>query len=108
MLIVTGFLLFWNKRISRATICKIYNNRIEFDCKFWIIDKHRVIKFKDFGDIVGKQEFLQKRFNIGDILIYTKRPNLLTTGIEVKNVPNFKETFAKTREIIGEKTDKEV
>ncbi len=57
---------------------------------------------------MGKQEFLQKWFDLGDILIYTTRPNLLTTGIEVKNVKNYKETLAKVKEIIQDKTGKEV
>ena len=47
------------------------------------------------------QTFIQKMFDFGDVYIYAKKGNLLTTGIEVKNVANLKENIEKINEIIG-------
>lgn len=103
LLITIGFLLFWNKRISRATICKFYAKKINFKCKFWIIDKEREISYRNLDSINKEQTLLQRIFDFGDLYIYAKKGNLLTTGIEVKNVPNFKETYEKIDELIVEK-----
>jgi hypothetical protein len=44
-------------------------------------------------------------FDYGDVYIYAKKGNLfrnlLTTGIEIKNVANLKENIEKINEIIG-------
>lgn len=103
LLLLVGFLLFWNKRISRATTCKFYSKKIDFKCNFWIIDRHREILYKNLDSINKEQTFLQKIFNLGNIYIYAKKGNLLTTGIEIKNVPNFKETYEKINQIIEDK-----
>ncbi|MGN1298971.1 MAG: PH domain-containing protein [Candidatus Scatovivens sp.] len=103
MVIVIGFLLFWNKRISKATSCKFDNKKIEFKCKFWIIDRQRTIFYKDLDSIRKEQSVLQRIFNLGNIYIYAKKGNLLTTGIEIVNVPNFKENLEKINAIVEEK-----
>lgn len=104
LLIVTlGFILFWNKRISKATVCKFYSTKIDFKCKFWFIDTKREILYKNLDSTNKEQTFWQKRFDLGDLYIYAKKGNLLTTGIQVKNVPNFKETYEKINELICEK-----
>lgn len=103
LLFTVGFLLFWNKRISRATTCKFYSRKIDFKCKFWIIDRQREILYKNLDSVNKEQTFLQKIFDLGNIYIYAKKGNLLTTGIEIKNVPNFKKTYEKINELIEEK-----
>ena len=47
LILTLGFILFWNKRISKATTCKFYNTKIDFKCKFWIIDRQREIQYKN-------------------------------------------------------------
>lgn len=103
LLIIIGFLLFWNKRISKATTCKFSEEKVEYKCKFWIIDRQREILYKDLDSINKEQTFLQKMFNLGNIYIYAKKGNLLTTGIEIRNVHNFKETYERIDELIEEK-----
>ena len=103
LILALGFILFWNKRISKATICKFYNTKVNFKCKFGIIDTKREILYKNLESINKEQTFWQKRFDLGDIYIYAKKGILYTTGIEIKNVPNFKETYEKVNELIVEK-----
>lgn len=103
MILTLGFILFWNKRIAKATTCKFYNTKIEFKCKFGIIDTQREILYKNLENTNKEQTFWQKRFDLGDIYIYAKKGILYTTGIEIKNVPNFKETYEKINQLIEEK-----
>ena len=103
LLLIIGFLLFWNKRISKGTYCKFGPEKIEFKCKFWIIDRQREILYKDLDSVNKEQTLLQKIFDLGNIYIYAEKGNLLTTGIEIRNVYKFKETYEKVNELIEEK-----
>ena len=103
LILTLGFILFWNKRISKATKCKLYSTKIDFKCKFWIIDTKRQILYSNLDSINKDQTFWQKRFDLGDIYIYAKKGNLITTGIQLKNVSNFKETYEKINKFIDEK-----
>ena len=103
LIITIGFLLFWNKRISKGTYCKFGPEKIEFKCKFWIIDRQREILYKDLDSVNNEQTLLQKIFDLGNIYIYAEKGNLLTTGIEIRNVYKFKETYEKVNELIEEK-----
>lgn len=105
LIIVVGFLLFWNKRISKATVCKFGKNKIEYKCNFWFINNKREITYKNLDCIIPDQTLLQRIFDLGDICIYAKKGNLLTTGIQVKNIGKFKEKMQKINSLIEEKQE---
>lgn len=103
VILLLGFLLFWNKRMAKVTICKFNDKKIQFKSKFFSIDIKKEILYENLLCINKDQTFWQKRFDLGDIYIYAKKGNLITTGIQVKNVPNFKETYEKINKLIDEK-----
>ena len=69
LLLTISFLLFWNKRISKATVCKFYSKKIDFKCKFWIIDRQREILYKNFDSINKEQTFLQRIFDLSIMIL---------------------------------------
>lgn len=98
---VECLLLGYEKRKSKATKCKFYKNKVEYSCDFGLSKIERKINYKDLDTVNYNQTFVQKLFDFGDIYIYAKKGNLLTTGIEVKNVANLKENIIKINEIIN-------
>jgi len=100
LVVVECFLLIYEKRKSKATKCKFYKNKVEYSCNFGLTKVERKINYKDLDTVSYNQTFVQKLFNFGDVYIYAKKGNLLTTGIEVKNVSNLKENIEKINEII--------
>ena len=100
LLVVECFLLIWDKRKARATICKFYQNKVEYSCNFGLNKINRKINYKDLDAINYNQTFFQRIFDFGDIYIYAKKGNLLTTGIEIKNVANLKENIEKINQIV--------
>lgn len=102
LIVVEALILIFEKRKSKATKCKFYKNKVEFSCNFGLNKIERKINYKDLDTVQYNQTLIQKIFNFGDIYIYAKKGNLLTTGIEIKNVSDLKENFNKINEIIKE------
>ena len=99
--IIECLILIYEKRKAKATKCKFYKNKVEYSCNFGLSKVQRKINYKDLDTVNYNQTFIQKMFDFGDVYIYAKKGNLLTTGIEVKNVANLKENIEKINEIIG-------
>lgn len=100
LLIIECIILILEKRKAVATKCKFYINKVEYSCNFGLNKIDRKINYKDLDSINYNQTFIQKLFNFGDVYIYAKKGNLLTTGIEIKNVSNLKENIDKINEIV--------
>ena len=101
LVVIECLVLIYEKRKSKATKCKFYKNKVEYSCNFGLTKVERKINYKDLDTVNYNQTFIQKMFDFGDVYIYAKKGNLLTTGIEIKNVANLKENFEKINEIIG-------
>ena len=101
LIVIECLILIFEKRKAKATKCRFYKNKVEYSCDFGLNKVERKINYKDLDTVQYNQSFIQKLFNFGDIYIYAKKGNLLTTGIEVRNVANLKENFKKINEIIG-------
>lgn len=105
MLVILGFDLFWYKRVSKVTYCKFYSKKIEFKNNLGLVNKEKKMTYKNVDCVRKDQTWLQRFFGYGDVLIYPKTKNVLTNniltqGIQVKNVANVNEIIEKINEII--------
>ena len=103
LLVILGFLLFWDKRIARATSVTFYEKKIVYQFKFLFINQTKVIKYKDLKDIAYYQSFRQKKMGFGDICFYSKGiiQGLTIMVFQIKNVENVINTSQNIKEIIG-------
>ena len=86
--------------MAKATKCKFLKNHIEYQFKIGNIDRNRKLKYKNIDSIFKEQTLSQKICDFGTICIYADKGNLLTTGIQIKNVSNFKENYEKIKQTI--------
>lgn len=103
--IILGLLLFWDKRISKATKAVFYEKRVVYTFKFLFFDTVKEVKYENIKNItIFQQSMLQKRFGYGDICIYAKGsfPGVsLLNGFQVKNVENANETLNIISQLVG-------
>lgn len=103
-IVIFGFLLFWDKRIAKATSVTFYEKKVVYRFKFLFLDQTKVVKYKDLKDIAYYQTYRQKKMGLGDICFYAKGAipgATLLNGFQIKNVENVVETAQKIKEIIG-------
>ena len=92
-------LLLVSKRIAINTTCTFYDKKIVWKNK----DNVKLITYKDLKEVTYFQDFFQKRNNLGNIQFRPNKGIYLFNGFEMKNVPDFKETWLQINKIIKEK-----
>ena len=102
MILVFAFILILDKRFAMATKCSFNKKTINYEFKMGKIDRSRKLQYKHVNSLYKEQSLSQKICNLGNICIYADKGNLLTTGIQIKNIPNFKENYEKIKKIIEE------
>lgn len=101
-LIILGIVMFLAKRKAINTTCTFYEKKIVWKYK----DKRKTIAYVDIKEITYYQTRFQKLFDLADIQIRPEKGNYLINGFEIKNVPDFENTWKKIEEIIQSKKEK--
>ena len=57
------------------------------------------LKYVYIREIIKKQTFVQRWFNIGNIIMYSNAESGYTSGIALVNVENINEVYKKVKEI---------
>lgn len=103
-ILVMGFLLFWDKRVARATKAVFYEKKMVYTFKFLFFNTVKTVKYSDLADITYFQTFRQKRFGFGDLCVYARGAVPGTTifnGFQLKNVENVREVLETISQIVG-------
>ena len=107
LVVVIGFLLFWDKRIAMATKAVFYETKVVYTFKFLIFDTEKIVKYSNIRDIKIFRTFSQKRYGYGDICIYangTFPGATLLNGFQIKNVENVDETVRNIIDYVANAT----
>jgi hypothetical protein len=95
-LVITYLILKSRKKKAQNTTCTFYEKKILYKSN----GKEKIIEYKNVKDIGFYQTFSQKLFNIGDIRVYPEGGVLITSAINMENVKNVKEEYAKMSEVV--------
>lgn len=101
-LIVLGIALALSKKTAVNTVCTFYEKKIVWKNK----DKMKYLAYTDLKEITYFQSRSQKMFNLADVQFRPEKGNYLVNGFEIKNVPDFENTWKKIEEIIEAKKEK--
>lgn len=101
--IIVGVSLFIKKRIALGTKLYFYETKVVYSFDFLFIHKRKTLKYEEIKDIGYNQSFLQKKFNLGILFIFSKNSGFVFNGIRMNDVGNIKDTFMKISEVVGDK-----
>ena len=76
-----------------------YKTKVLFEDSFLNLAQKEV-KYKYIREVTMKQSFIQRWFNIGNIILYTNAETGMDNGINIKNVENVKQIYNKIKEIV--------
>ena len=100
-LIVMGLLLFLDKRIAMGTQATFYDKKIIYTFDLLFIHQNKVVKYSNITDIViFSQSIFQRKYDLGDICVYTKGFIPLAGGFYMKNVEAPKEVLQELAKIV--------
>ena len=78
----------------------LYKKKIVYKNNFmYLMEKD--INYKDVREVTMKQSFIQKFFNIGNIVIFTSAESGMSNGIEIINVENVEDVYKEIKSIIN-------
>ena len=107
MLVILLFILFiWgiSVLIQRAQYKKynydFYSTKVIYTDSFLNVTEKEV-KYKFVREIVYTQGFIQRFFNIGNIMLYTNAESGFMNGILIRSVENVKEVYDNVKDIIN-------
>jgi hypothetical protein len=98
-----------NKKNARKTYIAFYDTKIVFKGKMFFMDVERTMSYDEVKDIVFTQgtgwfeKFFQKMFKLGNIYVYPKKGNLISTGMQLEIVENIDEVMEKIKNVVGDK-----
>lgn len=101
-LIALGVALFLAKRRAINTTCIFYSKKVVLKYK----DRKKTLPYADLKEITYYQNFFQKLFKLADVQFRPEEGSYLINGFEIKNVPDFDNTWKKIEDIISSKKGK--
>jgi len=75
-----------------------YNDKVVFRDDF-LNTAEKELKYKHIKEIIKKQTFIQRIFNIGNVVMYSNAESGFSSGIALINIENVNDIYAKIREI---------
>ena len=88
-----------NKKQYDNRIYDFYKTKVVYGDNFLNISEKEV-KYKHIREATMRQTFMQRYFNIGDIILFTNAETGFANGIYIKNVANVQEIYKKIKSII--------
>ncbi len=77
-----------------------YETKVIFEDSFLNLSQKEV-KYKHIREVTMRQSFIQRWFNIGNIILYTNAETGIDNGISITNVENVHEIYKKIKEILN-------
>lgn len=106
-IIMTTLIL--SKKSAEGTYISFEENKVVYRRKFLLRDTREEMLYKDIKEISFQYDvgaftrFWQKHMNMGNIVIYPQKGNVLIYGIELTNVAPFDKLMVDIKNNIGDK-----
>lgn len=101
--LLVGINLFIKKRIAVGTKLYFYETKVVYCFDFLFIHKRNELKYEQIKDIGYNQTKLQKKFNLGVLIVFSKKSGFIFRGIRINDIANIEDTFKKIAQLVGDK-----
>ena len=91
MLLLLWAALAYNKRIAIDTVCTFFEDRVVWKKG----DNIKSLEYSELDDVTYYQTRKQRRYDLADVQFRPKKGTYIINGFEIKNVPEFAETWDK-------------
>ena len=89
-----------NKMQYNCYCYDFYNTKVIYRDSFLNLSEKEV-KYKNIKEVTMRQTFIQRIFNIGNIVLFTNAETGLGNGIFMVNIENVEDVYRKVKEIIN-------
>ena len=98
--IVVGIIVFFKSKQYKHLTYDFYATKVIFEDSFLNLAQKEV-KYKYIREVTMRQSFVQRWFNIGNIILYTNAETGVGNGIQIINVENVHDIYKKIKEIVN-------
>lgn len=95
---IWGIQVLINRKQYQSYTYDFYKTKVIYKDSFLNVSEKEV-KYKYIREITMRQTFIQRYFNIGNIILFTNAETGLGNGIFIKNVSNVQEIYKQVKEI---------
>ena len=100
MAIIIGISVFFKSKQYKHLTFEFYNTKVIFEDSFLNLAQKEV-KYKYIREVTMRQSFIQRWFNIGNIVLYTNAETGIGNGISIVNVENVKDIYNQIKTIVN-------
>jgi len=97
---IVGIMVFFKSRQYKHLSYDFYNTKVIFEDSFLNLAQKEV-KYKYIREVTMRQSFVQRWFNIGNIVLYTNAETGIGNGISIVNVENVHDIYKEIKEIVN-------
>lgn len=98
--VVTGIIVFFKSKQYKHLTYDFYNTKVIFEDSFLNLAQKEV-KYKYIREVTMRQSFVQRWFNIGNVILYTNAETGIGNGIQIINVENVHDVYKQIKEIVN-------
>lgn len=98
--IILGIKSAFNKKQYNSISYEFYKTKVVYRDSFLNLAEKEV-KYKDIKEVAMGQKFIQRFFNIGNIVLFTNAETGLGNGIFIKHVENVRSVYKEIKSIIN-------
>ena len=98
--IVVGIIVFIKSKQYKHLTYDFYATKVIFEDSFLNLAQKEV-KYKYIREVTMRQSFVQRWFNIGNIILYTNAETGVGNGIQIINVENVHDIYKEIKEIVN-------
>ena len=98
--VITGIIVFLKSKQYKHLTYDFYTTKVIFEDSFLNLAKKEV-KYKYIREVTMRQSFVQRWFNIGNIVLYTNAETGIGNGIQIINVENVHDVYRQIKEIVN-------
>ena len=98
--LIIGIILFFKSKQYKHLTYDFFATKVIFEDSFLNLAKKEV-KYKYIREVTMRQSFVQRWFNIGNIILYTNAETGIGNGIQIINVENVHDVYKQIKEIVN-------
>jgi membrane protein YdbS with pleckstrin-like domain len=98
--LIVGIIVFFKSKQYKHLTYDFYSTKVIFEDSFLNLAQKEV-KYKYIREVTMRQSFVQRWFNIGNIILYTNAETGIGNGIQIINVENVHDIYKQIKEIVN-------
>jgi membrane protein YdbS with pleckstrin-like domain/ribosomal protein L40E len=100
LLLIIAIKVAFQKTQYKKLTYNFYKTKVLFEDSFLNLSQKEV-KYKYIREVTMRQSFIQRWFNIGNIVLYTNAETGIGNGIQIINVENVHDVYKQIKEIVN-------